>query len=573
MDANGDGAGEGGGWCRSRAALLLLALGCGALLPLALAPFDWWPLGILSIGGWFWLLDGRRPGFAAALGYAYGIGKFGLGVSWVYVSIRLYGNASLPLAGFLVALFVAGLALFPLLQAWIYRKIASNRAGLLNAWLFAALWVAFEWLLSWFLTGFPWLYPGYGHLQTPLANLIPLGGVSLASLGVAMSGAFLATAALSARKSARKRPARTGNALQTEQGGVKRPARKLPARTRLRTMAFLRSVKLPARKLPARACAWAALTLAAAPWLAGAALSGVDWVRPGAARTVALVQGNVDQAQKWLPENRQPIVSLHLALTEPHWGRDLIVWPEAAITFYEHQAESLLRQLDERGKREGSALVLGIASVQPAPDAGLLFHNSALALGEGRGRYAKRRLAPFGDYLPWESQLRGLIDFFDLPMSSFAPGPWQQPPLDAGAGQAALAICYEVAYGGLMRRSAAAADLLLTISNDTWFGSSIGPLQHFQIARARALENGRWLLRSANSGVTAIVDHRGRVVAALPQFQRGALTGEFRTMQGRTPYSRHGDSWLILLCLGSLAGGLLRRVIAAGRQARPLIPG
>lgn len=512
-----------GGRFRSRAALLLLALGCGALLPLALAPFDWWPLGLLSIGGWFWLLDGRRPGFAAALGFAYGIGKFGLGVSWVYVSIRLYGNASLPLAGFLVALFVAGLSLFPLLQAWIYRKIAGHRAGLLNAWLFAALWVAFEWLLSWFLTGFPWLYPGYGHLQTPLANLIPLGGVSLASLGVAMSGAFLATAALSVRKR-------------------------------------------PARKWPAQAGAWAALALAAAPWLAGAALSGVDWVRPGAARTVALVQGNVDQAQKWLPENRQPIVSLHLALTEPHWGRDLIVWPEAAITFYEHQAEGLLRQLDERGKQEGSALVLGIASVQPAPDAGLLFHNSALALGEGRGRYAKRRLAPFGDYLPWESQLRGLIDFFDLPMSSFAPGPWQQQPLDAGAGQAALAICYEVAYGDLMRRSAAGADLLLTISNDTWFGSSIGPLQHFQIARARALENGRWLLRSANSGVTAIVDHRGRVAAALPQFQRGALTGEFQTMQGRTPYSRHGDGWLILLCLGSLAGGLLRRRIAAGRR-------
>ena len=530
MEASGNSAGKPSGGFRARAVPLLLALGCGALLPLALAPFDWWPLGILSIGGWFWLLDGRRPGFAAALGCAYGIGKFGLGVSWVYVSIRLYGNASLPLAGFLVALFVAGLSLFPLAQAWMHRKLAKGCAGLLDAWLFAALWVAFEWLLSWFLTGFPWLYPGYGHLETPLANLIPVGGVSLASLGVAMSAAFLATVALAIRKS----------------GGL--------------------SASGAWRKSLRQAQFQAALLLAAAPWLAGAALSGLDWVRPGAARTAALVQGNVEQATKWLPENRQPIVSLHLALTEPHWGRDLIVWPEAAITLYEHQAQALLQRLDERGKRDGSALVLGIASAHQAPDAGLAFHNSALALGQGRGRYVKRRLAPFGDYLPWESQLRGLIDFFDLPMSSFAPGPWQQPPLDAGAGRAALAICYEVAYGGLMRSAAAGADLLLTISNDTWFGASIGPLQHFQIARARALENGRWLLRSANNGVTAIVDHRGRVTAALPQFQRNVLKGEFRTMQGQTPYGRYGDGWLILLCLGSLTGGLVRRLAAAGRS-------
>ena len=182
----------------------------------------------------------------------------------------------------------------------------------------------------------------------------------------------------------------------------------------------------------------------------------------------------------------------------------------------------------------------------------------------GGGRYHKRRLVPFGDYVPFAAWLRGVVDFFDLPMSSFTPGSRQQGLLDVGFGQASIGICYEVVYAELMRQSE--ADLLLTISNDTWFGESIGPLQHMQIARARALENGRWLLRGTNNGVTAIVDHRGRVTAALPQFERGVLTGEFHLMRGTTPYGRFGDTWLIaLIFVGLLVGFLYRE-----QDARPI---
>ncbi|MYK27559.1 MAG: apolipoprotein N-acyltransferase, partial [Gammaproteobacteria bacterium] len=184
-----------------KALTLLAALACGALLPLTLAPFDWWPLGLVSIGGWFWLLN-HSTAPAWALGFAYGLGKFGVGVSWVYVSIHTYGNASPPLATFLVLIFVAGLSLFTLAHARLYAwlriepqsGVRQRSAGLSNAWLFAASWVAFEWVLTWFLTGFPWLYPGYGHLQTPLANLLPVGGVSLASLGIVVTACFLVSA-------------------------------------------------------------------------------------------------------------------------------------------------------------------------------------------------------------------------------------------------------------------------------------------------------------------------------------------------------------------------------------------
>ena len=220
---------------------LLAALASGALLPLTLAPFDWWPLGLVSIGGWFWLLN-RRAAPAWALGFAYGLGKFGVGVSWVYVSIHTYGNASPPLAAMLVLLFVAGLSLFTLAHARLYAWLriehpsgaSKGGAALANAWLFAASWVAFEWVLTWFLTGFPWLYPGYGHLQTPLANLLPVGGVSLASLGIVVTACFLVSALFD------KQP--------------------------------------PAARAGATA-------IAATPWLIVLVFSGVQWVEPEATRS------------------------------------------------------------------------------------------------------------------------------------------------------------------------------------------------------------------------------------------------------------------------------------------------
>ena len=547
-------------------------MGFGALLPLSLAPFGWWPLGLMSIAGWLWLLD--RSAAGAALGFAYGVGKYGVGVSWVYVSIHLYGGASPVLAGFLVLLFVCGLALFTLLQGWLYvllrasppvpletasaaegqlapKKLAAARhwrMALFNAWLFAAVWVLFEWLLTWFLSGFPWLYPGYGHLQTPLAHLVPLAGVSFASLGVVVTAAFLPLGF------------------------------------------FLRGMGWRFRAV--------ALAVAAAPWLLGLALSGVQWVAPAGERSAALVQGNVDQAVKWLPESRVPIIQRYLNLSEPYWGNtgrggdaslrppaegafhaggspphppaesfyaggfpprppaegSLIIWPEAAITLFEHEAGELLQGLGRRGEQSGAALVLGLPRLQAQAEGagrqsslGNRFQNAALALGDGEGRYIKRRLVPFGEYVPLEGMLRGLIEFFDLPMSRAAPGPRRQPLLRVGADAAALAICYEVAYADLMRSTAADADLLVSITNDTWFGRSIGPLQHLQIAQARALENGRWLLRTANSGVTAILDPQGRIAARLPQFEQGVLTGNFQVMQGRTPYNRFGDAWLIAL--------------------------
>jgi len=479
----------------------LLAIAAGALLPLALAPFDIWPLAFVSLALLFHVLrsDGGR---GLLLGWLYGCGVYGVGASWIYVSIHQYGNASPPLAAFLVALFVAGLAIFWGLGGWLFR-VAALRTPAGQALWFTAVVAFLTWLLCWFLTGFPWLFAGYAFIDTPLKGLAPVGGVLLLNLVVAGGAASLVLL------------------VDAWRGG--------------RLTVGLWSV---------------CLAVLLVPWLAGALLTRVQWSLPTGERRAALVQGNIDQSLKWLPENQDAIVATYLALSEPYWGVDVLLWPEAAITVFEHEAGPLLARLDARGRREGTAVVLGIPAYERLPDRRVVFRNTAIGLGRAEGRYVKRRLVPFGEYVPLEGLLRGLIEFFDLPMSRAAPGAQRQPLLNLGGASAQMAICYEIVYPDLVRDPA--SDVLLTISNDSWFGSSLGPLQHLQMARMRALENARWLLRGTNNGVTAIVDPTGRITARLPQFEAGVLTGTFETRAGLTPYGRFGNLPFLLL-LGGLA--------------------
>ena len=202
--------------------------------------------------------------------------------------------------------------------------------------------------------------------------------------------------------------------------------------------------------------------------------------------------------------------------------------------------------------------MFGIPGVEQQDD-GYAFQNLSLGVGLARGRYVKHHLVPFGEYVPLAFALRGLIDFFDLPMSSSTPGAKHQANITTQFGELAMAICYEVAYPGTMREKAASAAVLATISNDTWFGASIGPLQHLQIAQVRAAENGRWMLRATNNGITAVVDHQGKIVDQLPQFEAGVLRSEFQVMRGTTPYNRLGNLpffALLLLCLLPAIGGI-----------------
>ena len=477
----------------SSAATLVVA---GALQTLTFSPFHFWwfgPVSMLLILLATLPLPAKKLFFAGLLT---GLGLFGSGASWVYISISEFGNTPIPVAVLLTVAFVAVLALFPALAFWFWGKLAKGSA-VRRLILFPAIWILGDWLRGWLLTGFPWLYLGTAHTDGPLAGLAPMVGVhGITFLIAASSAAIFATGWLISRQ----------------------------------------------RHTSAGIVAVAALI----PWLAAPALNRVDWTDISTKPiSVAAMQGNIPQQIKWDPEFLKDQIVAYLGMTESYWDTDLILWPETAIPIPQDQAGKIIDHIKENLGEE-STLITGIPWYGFSERAGgFTYHNSITAIGNGEGIYHKQKLVPFGEYVPLEGVLRGLIGFFDLPMSSFTQGPENQAPLIANGTKVMPFICYEVAYPDFLARNAVNSDLLLTISNDGWFGDSVGPLQHLQIARMRALETGRYMIRDTNNGVTAIIDHKGQIASRIPQFERAVLTGEVFTASGNTPYMMTA-SWPVL---------------------------
>ena len=478
----------------------LLALLAGALYPLALAPFELPVIGILSAAALCALLKDTTPRetFQRTLWYA--IGLFGSGASWVYVSIHVYGHAPPPLAALFTALFVLTLALSMALPFTCYGWLQRNNNPLAALFTFPSFWVVAEWLRGWVFTGFPWLYLGNSHVDTWLAGWAPLGGVLTLSWIAAFSAAALAQVG-----SLRGRP--SGFA--------------------------------------------AGILLTCLLWLWGSTLAEKQWTTPSDSTvSVALLQPALPLEQKWDQNALANILDIYTDETEKLWQHDLIIWPESAIPELRHRIDHYINWIDQRAIEQGTTLITGIPT-----QVGPTLFNSVVVLGDGSGIYHKRHLVPFGEYVPLEQWLRGTIRFFDLPMSAFSGGSDQQPLLRAGDHSIATAICYEIVYQDLVASTAAQADILLTVSNDTWFGTSIGPHQHFQMARLRALENAKPLLRGTNDGITALIDSKGKVQGQLPQFERAVLAGEITPHTGSTPFNRFGSlpvvlwSWMLVLVL------------------------
>jgi apolipoprotein N-acyltransferase len=477
----------------------------GTLITLSLAPFDFWPAGIAGLLLLQRLLNFTDAKQSAQRGWWFGAGLFLSGASWLYVSIHDFGAASVPLAAFLTGGFCLLLALMHALLGYGYARWIREAPG--GRWLgFAASWVLWEWVRAWLLTGFPWLYTGYAHLATPLAGWAPLLGTLGISFIVALSAAALTL-----------------------------------------VLQNIRNV------VP--------LVLSAALWLGGFALQHLNWSEPNGQRaSVALIQADIPQSMKWDPQQFRDTLDTYSRMSAPYWQlADIVIWPEAAIPAFYDRTQVFFDEEAGRALQFHHALIAGVpyrtAPSAELPDGGI--YNSALALGNGSGVYHKQHLVPFGEFVPFESALRGLIQFFNLPMSDFQAGPAGQEPLRAGALTFAPSICYEVVYGDLVRHSR--ADVLLTLSNDAWFGHSIGPLQHLQMAQMRALELGRYMVRATGNGVTAIIDNQGHITTRIPQFERGVLVGEVLGFSGLTPFARFGSWPILALCFAVLGAGLVAR--------------
>ena len=468
----------------------------GAATVLAFAPIGFFPLALLAFAVLIGFWASATPQRAFWAGYAFGLGLFGAGVSWIYVSMHTFGGMPPPLAALATLLFCAFLALFPALAGWLQARIPA--APWLRACLvIPAAWTLFEWLRGWIFTGFPWLSAGYAGVGWPLQGYAPILGVyGLSFLAVSLAG-----------------------------------------------MAWL---LFRQRKLVTAVAFIAVLG-------AGEALRRVEWTQPaGEPVGAALLQGNIAQDLKFRPERYPQILETYAHLAEATRAK-LIVFPETAIPrFYDRIEPEYLARLEAMARRNGGDLLLGVPYRTSEAD----YFNSVLSFGTSpRQAYHKSHLVPFGEFIPagfgW--LLRGL----QIPLSDFSRGAREQPPIAAAGQRIAVNVCYEDAFGDEIARRLPEATLLVNVSNVAWFGDSLAPAQHLQIAQLRAVETGRMHLTATNTGITAAIDRDGRVLAQLPQFKEGLLEVTARGYAGWTPYARLRDWPAVAVSLLVLAWPVL----------------
>ena len=498
------------------------AAAAGALLACAYAPLGWWPLAILCPAVLIWLWQGETPRRAAWLAFWFNAATFAAGTYWLYISIHLFGNAPVWIAMFLMISLVVIMGLYHALVGYcVARWLPEKGATRLFVGIPAA-WLLIEWLRGWFPSGFPWLSLGYSQTDTWLASLAPVIGVYGISAVLLVSGGALVALIL-------------GNQQQRVVAGV----------------------------------------VLIVPWIAGGALKDVEWTHPsGQPVSVAVLQGSVSQDEKWLAKNRDTTLKLYHDLTVRALGQRLIVMPESAPPDLANNIVPWLKELYAAAHARGSGLVLGVVR---AADDGKGYFNSVLGLDERPSWYDKRHLVPFAEFFPVPGFVRSWLRLMSLPYSDFTPGDANQPPLPAGGLSLGATICYEDAYGAAMLgvlekdSDSPAADALVNVTNDAWFGHSTARYQHFQIARMRALEAQRYLIRAANDGVSAVVGPRGEVIARAPEFTPFVLESTVVPRLGLPPYARVGN-WLVVgLSLVALAYGVGVRQ-CRGRRPPPRGP-
>jgi apolipoprotein N-acyltransferase len=478
-----------------------LAAAAGALTVAGFAPLSAFPLPILALCLLYFLWRAETPRLALFAGFAFGAGLFGVGASWVYISLHDFGAMPAPLAAIGTVAYCAILSLYPAGAGWGFARFQSGRL-VLDVLTFPALWTLFEWWRGWMFTGVPWLALGYSQVDSPLGGFAPVVGVYGVSFVTALCSGLLA-------------------------------------------------VML---SVPGRARVGAGMAMVFFFGL-GHFFKQVEWTAPvGAPLRVSLLQGNISQDLKFQANRYAATLALYKRMIEASDGR-LIVLPETAIPrFLDDVDPRYLDAIAQTAAKRGADILLGV----PVRAPGGQYFNSVVSFGASPiQRYDKAHLVPFGEFVPYG--FHWIVNTVAIPMADFSLGSDNPRPLGLAGQRVAPNICWEDAFGEEIIRQLPEATLLVNVSNVAWFGDSLAPSQHLQISRMRAIETGRTMLRATNTGMTAIVGPHGEVAARLPQFTEGVLTGSAQGYTGATPYIRLGNYPIVLACIALIAALAFRR--------------
>ena len=468
----------------------LLMFVSGGLYTLGFSPFNWWPLVILSLVLFFVLVTSSRSKQAALFGFCFGLGLFGSGISWMYISISTFGGLPNYIAVMCIFLLVAFMSLYFGLTGY-GMSVTNKMPTWLHLWVVVpAIWVIIEWLRGWLFSGLPWLSAGYAFIDTPLSHYAPIGGVYLLSLWGCLSAAVI-TRIL---QSSSWRPGLIG------------------------------------------------LLLLSLIWGGGFYLQYISWTEEiNEEVSVSIIQNNNAISLKWDPNRAERIVNAYLNSSEQLKDSSLIVWPEAAVPYFTDQIQENVWGFFDR---HPSDFIFG-ALHRDKKNRQAPMYNVVVSHSDQTNLYRKQHLVPFGEYFPFRSLIQPLIDMMNIPVSNLSQGEKPQAPLSASGIQFAISICYEDAFPEVWREQVPDAQALLNVSEDIWFGDSLAPHQRLQMARFRARETERPMIRSSNNGLSAVIGYKGNIEAIAPQFQHAIVTSTFQPRTGTTPYVAWGN-WIII---------------------------
>ena len=472
----------------------------GLLLPLSFAPFHLPGFAIISLALFYYELN--KPQKDARLrnlfwhGMAYGLGFFGVGASWVYVSIHVYGHFNIIIAGLITLLFIVYLSLFPALMAVTYAYLRIRPYSFVSLVAFPALWTLSELLRSTVFTGFPWLLVEFGQFDSPIQSLLPIIGVYGVTFITALAATLLS--------------------LCLKESQIKR----IPSLGGL-------------------------LFLILSPGLISLNDDNSNQTKP---IQVGIIQANLSMRDKWDEQLFWHILDDYQKQIHTLLGTELIVLPESAIPVSASYISDILRQISQEAKKAGSSILLGIPKPTEFDESN--YYNALMALGHGEGTYLKQHLVPFGEYIP--KPFQHINRMLKLPELNLHSGAKNQPLITVQNKPIATLICYELAYGNLLRQQLPAAELIVSISDDGWFGHSLAMAQHQQIAQVRSLQTARYQLMANNDGLSSIIDASGHLVDFLPPFSAGLLRGTVIPMTQLTPWVVWGDA-PILFGVGLIA--------------------